>query len=61
MAEQTFSVDAILDELNKRVTNLEKIMPDYLADLFEIGKSVGVLHNRVMMLEDELKRLKNNT
>lgn len=61
MPEQTFSVDAILDELNKRVTNLEKNMPDYLADLLEIGKSVGVLHSRVMMLEDELKRLKNNT
>ena len=61
MAEQTFSVDAILDELNKRVTNLEKNMPDYLADLLEIGKSIGTLHYRVMWLEDEIKRLKNNT
>ena len=61
MSEHNFSLDAVFEELNKRVTSLEKNMPDYLADLLEIGKSVGILHNRLMMLEDEIKRLKNNT
>ena len=61
MSEHNFSLDAVFDGLDKRVTNLEKNMPDYLADLLEIGKSVGILHNRLMMLEDEIKRLKNNT
>lgn len=59
MGDQTFSIDAVFDELNKRVKNLEKNMPDYLADLLEIGKSVGCLHNRVMMLEDEVRKLKD--
>ena len=57
MSENTFSIDAVFDELNKRVTSLEKNMPDYLADLLEIGRSVGTLHNRVMWLEDEVKKL----
>ena len=61
MSEHNFSLDAVFDGLDKRVTNLEKNMPDYLADLLEIGESVGILHNRLMMLEDEIKRLKNNT
>ena len=57
MSENKFSIDAVFDELNKRVTSLEKNMPDYLADLLEIGRSVGTLHNRVMWLEDEVKKL----
>lgn len=57
--EAVFSVYAAVNDLNKRVASLEKNMPDYLADLLEIGRSVGTLHNRVMWLEDEVKKLKS--
>lgn len=57
--EAIFSVYAAVDDLNKRVASLEKNMPDYLADLLEIGRNIGELHSRIMELERQVKQLKD--
>lgn len=57
--EAIFSVYAAVDDLNKRVASLEKNMPDYLADLLEIGRNIGGLHSRIMELERQVKQLKD--
>lgn len=52
--EAIFSVYAAVDDLNKRVASLEKNMPDYLADLLEIGRNIGRLDKRLTELEMKL-------
>lgn len=52
--EAVFSVYAALDDLYKRVALLEKNMPDYLADLLEIGRNIGRLDKRLTELEMKL-------
>ena len=52
--EAIFSVYAALYDLYKRVASLEKNMPDYLADLLEIGRKIGRLDKRLTELEMKL-------
>lgn len=52
--EAIFLVYAALDDLNKRVASLEKNMSDYLANLLEIGRSIGRLDKRITELEKKL-------
>ena len=58
MNEQVFDVYASLNELNKRLTTVEKNMPNYLADLLEIGRNIGFLTKRIQEQETEIKELK---
>lgn len=58
MNEQVFDVYASLSELNKRLTTVEKNMPDYLADLLEIGRNIGFLTKRIQEQETEIRELK---
>lgn len=57
MKDEVFSVYAALDSLNKRVTALEGNMPDYIADMYQMHKELGVLTSRVMELERKLEEL----
>ena len=54
MNDEVFSVYAALNELNRRVKQLEGSMPDYTADMYQVQKELGVLASRVMELEREL-------
>jgi peptidoglycan hydrolase CwlO-like protein len=58
MNEQVFDVYASLSELNKRLTTVEKNMPNYLADLLEIGRNIGFLTKRIQEQETEIRELK---
>lgn len=58
MNEQVFDVYASLNELNNRLTTVEKNMPNYLADLLEIGRNIGYLSNRIQEQETEIRELK---
>ena len=58
MNEQVFDVYASISELNKRLTTVEKNMPDYLADLLEIGRNIGFLTKRIQEQETEIRELK---
>lgn len=58
MNEQVFDVYASISELNKRLTTVEKNMPDYLADLLEIGRNIGFLTKRIQEQETEIGELK---
>ena len=57
MKDEVFSVYAALDSLNKRVTTLEGNMPDYIADMYQMQKTIGALTNRVIELERKLEEL----
>lgn len=58
MNEQVFDVYASISELNKRLTTVEKNMPDYLADLLEVGRNIGFLTKRIQEQETEIRELK---
>lgn len=58
MNEQVFDVYASLNELNNRLTTVEKNMPNYLADLLEIGRNIGFLTKRIQEQETEIRELK---
>lgn len=58
MNEQVFDVYASISELNKRLTTVEKNMPDYLADLLEVGRNIGFLTKRIQEQETEIGELK---
>ena len=57
MKDEVFSVYAALDSLNKRVTTLEGKIPDYIADMYQMQKTIGALTNRVIELERKLEEL----
>lgn len=55
--ETDFDIYDALINLNKRINNIEKSMPDYTADMFEIGRNIGVLSKRIAELENNIKKL----
>lgn len=57
MNEEVFSAYAALSELNRRVNQLEGNMPDYIADMFQMQKEIGLLTSRVMELERKLETI----
>lgn len=57
MNDEVFSVYAALNELNRRVKQLEGSTPDYTADMYQMQKEMGALASRVMELERKLEEL----
>ena len=52
-----FSVFGALDNLNKRLNDVERKVPDYTADMLEIYRNLGVLDKRIEALETKLKEV----
>ncbi len=57
MNDEMFTVFGAVNDLNERLKRVEKQVPDYNADLIEIGRTVGLLHAKIAELEKEIARL----
>lgn len=57
MKDEVFSVYGALSDINNRVKTLEGNMPDYIADMYQMQKTIGALTNRVIELERKLEEL----
>ena len=56
MNDETFSVYAALDDLNRRLKSAESKVPDYTADMLEVYRNLGVLTKRIEAIEEKLER-----
>lgn len=52
-----FSVFGALDNLNKRLKDVEGKVPDYTADMLEVYRNIGVLTKRLEAMETKLKEI----
>lgn len=59
MNDEMFKVFGAVNDLNERLKRVEKQVPDYNADLIEIGRTIGLLHTKIAEFEKELARLKD--
>ena len=57
MNDEIFSVFAALNDLNERVKRLEKQIPDYNADMIEVGRTIGAVNAKIVGIEKTLKTL----